>query len=230
MVSTAAANGAPRPSAIAAASAASPPDSVSSVRSAEIRCGLKASFAFFASDALIAILPPERHSDTRTNLYWPPLLLAPSGERVGECAVPRRAFFKRKNGPAAIIVNERNIEPGPLFEQLQVSLHVGIDGGEPNQEEAVGHFYGKSRKRHAARLLRFLHQYAWDIGDTAAGKIRRQVEHDFDRMTGRQRLIGITAQRPGDGHVAVGNSNIGANLDLRRKTTARRNGFGSPHG
>src|SRR5271156_1635328 len=53
MVSTAATKGAPSPSDIAAASAATPSASVSSVRSAEAMWGFAAGFGLFAPDALI---------------------------------------------------------------------------------------------------------------------------------------------------------------------------------
>ena len=54
-------------------------------------------------------------------------LFAPSGESIGESTVPRRTFFECKNGTTAIVVNDRNIKPGPVFEQLHVTLHIGVD-------------------------------------------------------------------------------------------------------
>ena len=54
-------------------------------------------------------------------------LFAPSGESIGESTVPRRTFFECKNGAPAIVVNDRNIKPRPVFEQLHVTLHIGVD-------------------------------------------------------------------------------------------------------
>ena len=54
-------------------------------------------------------------------------LFAPSGESIGESTVPGRTFFECKNGAPAIVVNDRNIKPRPVFEQLHVTLHIGVD-------------------------------------------------------------------------------------------------------
>jgi hypothetical protein len=43
-------------------------------------------------------------------------LFAPSGESIGESTVPRLTFFEGKNGTPAIVVNDRNIKPRPVFE------------------------------------------------------------------------------------------------------------------
>jgi len=56
-----------------------------------------------------------------------PNSFAPSGESIGESTVPRRTFFEGKNGTPAIVVNDRNIKPRPVFEQLHVTLHIGVD-------------------------------------------------------------------------------------------------------
>src|SRR5215467_10241355 len=53
--------------------------------------------------------------------------------------------------------------------------------------------------------------------------------NDFGRVTGRQCLVDVATQRPGDHHVALGNRDIGANPQLRSKTAARRDGFCLPH-
>jgi hypothetical protein len=55
-------------------------------------------------------------------------LIAPSGESIRESAAPGRAFLELENGAPAIVINEGNAKPGPLFEQLQVLLKIGIDG------------------------------------------------------------------------------------------------------
>src|SRR5690242_7658552 len=88
MVSTAAANGAARLSAIAAVRAASPSDSVSRVRNAETRYGFEAGFGFLASDALIVLLPAKRHDNK------------PGGVSLPASSIcPKRRKHPRKRGP-----------------------------------------------------------------------------------------------------------------------------------
>src|SRR3984885_5411488 len=234
MVSTAAAKRAPRPSDMAAASAVSPPDSVANVRSAEATWGLSTGVGFLASDALIFARVLTRNSGLELSpRRWRGVfssLIAPGGKGISESAIAGRTLFQCQNGTAAIVIDDRNIEPRPALEQLNIALQVGIDRGQADQEEAVGDFHGKARKRGAARLLGFFHQNAGHIGDAAAGKVGRQIEHDLDRMARRKRLVGITAQRPGDGHVLFGNFDIRADLEFRRKPGAGRYGFGAPNG
>src|SRR5580700_5465853 len=206
IVSTAATKGAPRPSHMAAASAATPSRSVSSVRSAEAMCGLAAGCIAPASGALVFARVANEPLPVHEPYVRPTIaiitlaccahwfrLLGPRRESVGKGAVAGRALFHRHDGAAAIGIDDGNVEPLLILEQLHVALPVGFDRGQPDQEESVGDFDRQPRKRRAARLLGLLHQHAWHIGDAAAGKIGRQVEHDLDGMAGRQCLVGIAA-------------------------------------
>ena len=66
-------------------------------------------------------------SITRSNQVAFGNLFAPSGKSIGESTVPGRTFFECKNGAPAIVVNDRNIKPRPVFEQLHVTLHIDVD-------------------------------------------------------------------------------------------------------
>src|SRR5215831_2202805 len=96
-------------------------------------------------------------------------LFAPGGKRVVEGALARRALFDRDDGAALVGVDQRHVEPRTLLQKLHVALAVGVDVRQPDQEEAVRDFDGKTGKRRAARLLVGLHQDAWHVADTAAG-------------------------------------------------------------
>src|SRR5258708_38517814 len=120
-----------------------------------------------------------------------PRLLPPGLEDLLEGALARIALLDRQNGAAAIVVDDRNIEPGPLLEQLQIALHVGIDRRQSHQEKSRRDLDGKAGKRRTARRLGLLHQNTRDIRDTAEREISRQVERQLDGVARRQRLIGI---------------------------------------
>ena len=136
--------------------------------------------------AAAAVCPCTEHRNLR--------LLLPGLERVGEDAVAGRAFLHRQDGAPVVVVDHRDVEPAALLEQLQISLPVGVDVRKADQVKAVGHLHRKSGERHATRLLGLLHQDARHIRDAAAGKIRRQLEHDLHRVARRQALVGVAAQ------------------------------------
>src|ERR1700689_547821 len=241
IVSTAATKGAPSPSHMAAASAATPSRSVSSVRSAEAMCGLAAGcetpesgalvFARVANEPLPVHEPYVRPTIAIIALTCCAHLLqslGPRREGVGKGAVAGRALFHRHDGAAAIGIDDGNVEPFLILEQLHIALPVGIDRGQADQEESIGDFDREPRKRRAARLLGLLHQDARHVGDAAAGKIGRQVEHDLDGVACRQRLVGIAAQRPGYGHPPIRDFNVGAHGEFRRQPRAGRNSLGAP--
>ena len=91
---------------------------------------------------------------------------------------------------------------------------VGLDIRQPDQEEAVGDLDGKARERRAARLLVGLHQDARHVADAAAGEIRRQDEGQFRGVAGRQRGIGVAAERHRHLELAIGNLDVGAHRDI----------------
>src|SRR5438309_1105735 len=84
---------------------------------------------------------------------WTPASLPPGRERFREGALARGALFERQDGAAVVVVDDRDVEPGPLLEQLQIAVAVGVGGGQADQEEAVGDLDGEPGERHAARLL-----------------------------------------------------------------------------
>src|SRR5262249_60686064 len=106
------------------------------------------------------------------------LLFAPSGESIGESAVSRRTFFERKNRASAIVVNDWNIEPGPLFEKLQVTLHIGVNRRKADQKEAVGNFHSQAREQHTERLHRCIQQDTRASGEPPTRKTRRNIKHN----------------------------------------------------
>jgi hypothetical protein len=63
------------------------------------------------------------------------LLIRPSRERLLERAFAGRALLDCQNRAPAVVVHERNIEPGLLFEHLQVTLHFGIGRREADEEQ-----------------------------------------------------------------------------------------------
>src|SRR5262249_26789715 len=53
-------------------------------------------------------------------------LLLPSLEGFGEGALAGRAFFQRENGAAIVVVNDGDVEPSPLLEQLQIAIAIRV--------------------------------------------------------------------------------------------------------
>jgi hypothetical protein len=52
-------------------------------------------------------------------------LLLPSLERIGEHALAGRTLLHREDGAAVVVVDDRNVEPTALLEQLQIAILVG---------------------------------------------------------------------------------------------------------
>src|SRR6476469_5595381 len=84
--------------------------------------------------------------------------LPPGLERLVKGAFARRALFEREDRAAAVVVDDRNVEPAALLEKLQIALHIAFDRRQPDEEEARRHLHGESGERRAARLLGLLHQ------------------------------------------------------------------------
>ncbi len=82
-------------------------------------------------------------------------------------------------------------------------------------------FTAEPGERHAARLLGLLHQDAGHVGDAAGRKVRRQLEHDLDGVARRQALVGVAAERPGHGELALRHLDVGADRELGRLARAR---------
>src|SRR6516165_12260265 len=103
---------------------------------------------------MFASMPSHVHRPAPPTVATERLLFLPGRERIGKGALARRAFLQRKDRAPPIGVDDRDIEPRTLLEQLDVALLVGLDGGKPNQKEAVGHLDRQAGERRAARLLR----------------------------------------------------------------------------
>ena len=98
--------------------------------------------------------------------------------------------------PLNFVNNFSSVSAELLDELQQATSRVPADDStraEIDKEESIGHLDGESRERGAARLLGLLHQDAGYVGDAAAGKVRRKIEHDLDHVAGRHRLVGIAA-------------------------------------
>src|SRR3954468_7341752 len=94
-------------------------------------------------------------------------LLPPGLERFVEGALARRALFEREDRPAAVVVDDRYVEPAALLQELEIALHVAFDCRQSDEEEARRHLHGKAGKRRAARLLGLLHEDAGHVLDAA---------------------------------------------------------------
>src|SRR5947209_928586 len=97
-------------------------------------------------------------------------LLPPGLERLVEGALARRTFLEREDRAAPVVVDDRNVEPAALLQELQIALHVAFDRGQSDEKEARGYLDGEARERRAARLFGLLHQDARHVGDTAEWK------------------------------------------------------------
>src|ERR1051326_9126592 len=89
--------------------------------------------------------------------------LAPGGEGFLERLLAGRALLDRQDGATAVVVDDRNVEPGALFEELQVALHVAVRRRESDQEESRRDFDGEPGQRRSAGLLRLLHEDAPNV-------------------------------------------------------------------
>ena len=63
--------------------------------------------------------------------------MLPGREGVLEGAITRDALLDRQDGAAAVVVDDRDVEPGPLLEQRDVALLVRIRGGQAEQTRGV---------------------------------------------------------------------------------------------
>src|ERR1051325_8951983 len=99
--------------------------------------------------------------------------LPPGLEQILEGALARRALLDREDRAAAVVVDDRNVEPVALLQELDVALHIGLDRREPDEEEVGRHLGGGAAERRAARLLGLLHQHAGHVLDAAEREVRR---------------------------------------------------------
>jgi hypothetical protein len=60
----------------------------------------------------------------------------PGSKGLGEGVVAGRALLHRQDGTAAVGVDDRDVEPRTVLEQLHVALHVGVDGGKRRKDYA----------------------------------------------------------------------------------------------
>src|SRR6266571_8556262 len=57
-------------------------------------------------------------------------------EEIVERSLARSAFLDRQYGSAAVVVDDRDIEPGLLLDQLYIPLHLRFDRRQTDQEQA----------------------------------------------------------------------------------------------
>src|SRR5882757_6711567 len=94
-------------------------------------------------------------------------LLPPGLERLVERTPAGISFFKRENRAAAIAVDDRDIEPRALFQELKIALHVDLDRRQSDEEKSRRHLDGKTRERRTPYVLARLHQDAGYVLDVA---------------------------------------------------------------
>src|SRR5271165_4697479 len=61
--------------------------------------------------------------------------LPPGFERLGEGAFAGRPLLDGEDGAAAVLIDQRDVEPRPVLEQLNVALTIALDRGQADQEE-----------------------------------------------------------------------------------------------
>src|SRR5207237_9502279 len=113
--------------------------------------------------------------------------LLPGREGLIERLLARRAFLQGQDGAAVVVVDDRDVEPGALLEQLNVALHVALERGQPDQEISWRDRDREAGERHTAGLLGLLHQHARHLLNAAARRLRRQRKYDLDGVARRQR-------------------------------------------
>ena len=167
------------------------------------------SFSFVMAALVAAISPSNallRSSDGRNksghdnrnvtvSAAWRRRILAPGVQGFLEGAVAWNAFFYRQQGALPVVIDQADVHPGPLLQQLHIAPHVALHRGKAEQEKAAGNFHPQPGKRRAASLFGIFHQHARHVGDAAGLKIRRRAEQDLDRVACRERLVEITPQR-----------------------------------
>src|SRR3954447_2565162 len=150
-------------------------------------------------------------------------LLPPGLEQFLEGALAGRALLDREDRAAAVVVDNRNVEPAAFLQELDVALHVGLDRGEPDQEEVGGHLRGGAAERRATRLLGLFHQHARHILNAAEREICRQVEGDLDGVARRLLyLIEIAVDEHRHRHAPFRDLDVAANGGIGLRARAGR--------
>src|SRR6266571_4486927 len=107
---------------------------------------------------------------------------APGDECFLERSFSGRALLDGQNGPATVVVDDRDVEPGALLQQFHVALHIALGRRDTVEKESGLHLHGKPCQWRAAGMLALSHQNGRDIRNAAQGKIGGEIEYDFDRM------------------------------------------------
>src|SRR5215472_8281224 len=79
----------------------------------------------------------------------PSPLPRPSGKRFRERGLSGRTLFDREDRAPTVVVDDRDVEPGALLQELHVALKVGFDGRQSNQKIPVRDFDRLSSQRNA---------------------------------------------------------------------------------
>jgi hypothetical protein len=62
------------------------------------------------------------------------LFLVPASKCLGERAVACLTLFQGQDSVVAAGIDDPDVEPRSIFEELRVALHVGVDRGKPYKE------------------------------------------------------------------------------------------------
>src|SRR4051794_41151809 len=100
-------------------------------------------------------------------------LFTPRRKRFVEGTFARGALLDSYDGPTLVDVDQRYVEPRPLFKRLQVARAVGAAVRQPDKKEPTGPLPGDPRQWRAARLFVGLHQDAGHVADPGAREVRR---------------------------------------------------------
>src|SRR6266536_6647642 len=77
-----------------------------------------------------------------------------------ECSFSRLALLDGQNGAPTVVIDDRDVEPGALFQQFHVALYIVFGRGGTEEEESGDHLRSKPRQRLSRGLLGRFHQNA----------------------------------------------------------------------
>src|SRR5215472_8873028 len=152
----------------------------------------------------------------------------PCREGVAERALACGALLDRQDGAPAVVVDDREIEPGTLAQELQIGGAFGLGDRQGSDEIPGRDLDGKRVERNAAGIFLALHQDADDTEHRAVPAVGRQREHEIDRVTRRQPSIPITAQNAPQCHAAPGDRDLATHYHVGSPIGADRLHGGAP--
>src|SRR2546428_9103965 len=106
----------------------------------------------------------------------------PCSEGCFERPLAGRALLDCQDCAPSIVIDDRNIEPGPIIEQFAIALHVAFAGRKADENDPGRYLHAGNCERRTARLLCLLHQDAQDIRNPAEREIGRYFESHLDSV------------------------------------------------